>query len=78
MNKRNNGSFSVNEDAAMDMLKIFLQNSNEHNMMTKEGKSLLTKRFGFVPTERRGFVYQEFMGLLYDRGIKVDQQQFAY
>jgi len=69
---------TIKNDPAMDMLKIFLQNSNERNEMTDEGKKLLNASFGRVSSERRGFVYQEFTGLLYDRGIKVDQQQFAY
>ena len=66
------------EKAAVDLMFLFIMNSNDKGNVTGEGLARLSERFGDVPVENRADVYKTFTNKLIERGIKFDQTQFGY
>ena len=70
------------EEAAQDMLNLFISNMHFHvdeNMhyLSSEGWGGVHKRFGDVSPNSRADVFLRFLELLDDEGIKYDIDQFT-
>lgn len=71
-----NGSSDPIGDTAKEMVKVFLDYSNEEGSVSDVGLGKLSAVFGDAPEEFRYLVFMEFLMELDERDISYDKSQF--